>query len=270
MYPYEFEPKRKGINNKKLFVVMPFSKKYDNIYLDLIDPAVDEANKKFEKEGYPPLEPYRSRDDIRTISGWINVLERLYTAKIVLGVLTSNNPNVFYELGIAHATQPITRQILIAHKRYKPKFDLKDLIFYKYDKNLQKSVVPLAKKIEDAVKWYKIEEEKRVHKARMHVGSYGFAVMMRHGEHKNFVIPFSKKEKYEEIYGEGSFESHLIGITNLCNQNLIGLNTAKRDSEGVEYSYWWTGLGNEVLQLIGKIKEEEKRERNLNLPRFFE
>ena len=52
------------------------------------------------------------------------------TAQIVLGVLTDDNPNVFYELGIAHATQPITRQILIAENGYKPRFDTKDLIYY--------------------------------------------------------------------------------------------------------------------------------------------
>lgn len=133
----------------------------------------------------------------------------------------------------------------------------------------------LTKKIEDAVKLYKIEDEKKVHEAMMHVGHYGLEVMMCHGEKKNFAIPPTfKKGAYEKIYGEGSFERHIKGVTNLCNQKLVGLNTDPSRNSGalsIEYSYWWTSLGNEVLHLLEIIeKKEEVVERNKNLPPFFE
>lgn len=129
MYPYDFRPKQKAINFTEVFVVMPFEE-YDDVFNKLIKPATEKANELLNDTEHQALSAYRTKDDIRTTSGWINVLEHLLTAQIVMGVLTSNNPNVFYELGIAHATEPITRQILIANKGYQPKFDTKDLIYY--------------------------------------------------------------------------------------------------------------------------------------------
>ena len=116
MYPYDFRSVRKGINHNEVFIVMPFSAKLESVYTNLIVPAVSKTNELLERTGQNILQAYRSKDDIRTASGWINVLEHLTTAQIVLGVLTEDNANVFYELGIAHATQPITRQVLIAEK----------------------------------------------------------------------------------------------------------------------------------------------------------
>ena len=101
-----FEPKQKSLR-KEIFVAMSFAEEYDKIYKKLIKPAVEKSNEKLKYSGDEELKPYRTKDDPRTVSGWINILEHLFTAQIVLGVLTSDNANVFYELGIAHATQPI-------------------------------------------------------------------------------------------------------------------------------------------------------------------
>jgi len=87
--------------------------------------------------GNQKLMSYRTKDDIRMTSGWINVLEHLLTAQVVIGVLTDDKPNVFYELGIAHATEPITRQILIANK-VTSQIRHEDLIYYEYESDLEK------------------------------------------------------------------------------------------------------------------------------------
>ena len=86
MYAYGFKPTHKGIDHGLIFVAMPFNEKYDVIFNDLIQPATIEANKKLSFSLRPP---FRTKDDIRTKSGWINVLEHLSTAQIVIGVLTS-------------------------------------------------------------------------------------------------------------------------------------------------------------------------------------
>lgn len=211
MYPYNFNPRQKGINFREIFVAMPFEKEYDDIFLKLIESATDKANELLKYSGNQTLQVYRTKDDIRTNSGWINVLEHLLTAQIVLGVLTENNPNVFYELGIAHASEPITRQILIANKGYNPKFDLKDLIYYEYEENLANSIEPLALKIKDAIEWYKIDEEKKIHQARMLIAPYDFEVLMQHGKHANFAIHTTEgKENYEKVYGEDSHKKTYI------------------------------------------------------------
>ena len=103
MYPYNFEPRLKGLNPEEVFVVMPFDSNYNNVYKDLITIAAERAGNNLGR----PLRAYRTKDEPRTVSGWIEVLEHLYTAQIVVGVLTMKTyGNVNYELGIAHATQP--------------------------------------------------------------------------------------------------------------------------------------------------------------------
>jgi hypothetical protein len=278
MYPYDYSPKSMGIDHAEIFVVMPFHEKFDTVFSDLICPAAKRTNRKM---GYTNhslfLRAHRTKEDIRTTSGWMNVLEHLFTAQIVIGVLDTNNSNVFYELGIAHATQPITRQILIASKGYKPKFDTKDLILFRYDRtNLASYVEPLSLRIVESLKQYRIDQEKRVKQARMPIGPFDFEVIMFHGKERNFAVHSNKPDwiiKYEKIYGLGSFERHIAGISNLCKIGLLGLNTQPKldhTRRGVEFSYWWTGLGNDVLHLMGIIDNAEVKRRRLNLPDFFE
>lgn len=276
MYPYDFQPKFSGINHKEIFVVMSFDEQYDDIFTKLIEPAVERANEVLEKKSYDKsqaLYAYRTKDDIRTISGWTNVLEHLSTAQVVLGVLTGDNINVFYELGIAHATQHISRQILIAEKGYKPSFDTKDLIFYPYDKNdLKESVNGLSIKITDAIEYYKIENEKIIHRARMFVSPHGLEVMLAYGGRINFNVPIYEKDikTYEETHGDGSHKRHIEGITNLCQCKLSALNTESFRVEDVgthvKYSYYWTNLGNDVLYSMKVINKETVMNRRLGSP----
>ncbi|MBM3252509.1 MAG: hypothetical protein FJZ11_07025, partial [Candidatus Omnitrophica bacterium] len=86
MYAYDFKPKQKSINFREVFVVMPFEVKYDDIFDKLIVPATEKANEILGYVGQQALSAYRTKEDIRMVSGWINVLEHLLTAQIVLGV----------------------------------------------------------------------------------------------------------------------------------------------------------------------------------------
>lgn len=273
MYPFDFKPKRKSINSREIFVVMPFESKYDEIFDKLIKPATDKANEILGFKGHELLYSYRTKDDLRTVSGWMNILEHLFTAQIVLGVLTSDNPNVFYELGIVHATEPITRQILIANKGYKPRFNIKDLIYFEYEDNLTESVEPLAIKIQDAIKWHDIEKEKRINQARMMAGPYEFEVMMSFGKYRNFVL--ESTPELQEHYNTEAHDRYIIGLTNLCHLGLLGLNTSSSVNEEtgkvkVEFSYHWTGLGNEVLAVLKLISKQELISRRQSLPAYFE
>jgi hypothetical protein len=278
MYPYDFRPRHFGINHREIFVAMPFDQEFDPVYDKLIEPATISANKKLEiADEKLLLYPYRTKDDIRTTSGWINVLEHLFTAQIVMGVLTSRNPNVFYELGIAHATQPIARQILLAEKGYERTFDTKDLIYYEYDgSDYFSSIEPLADRMIDAIRQYELEQEKKIRQAKMLIGPYDFEVLFKHGSESHFALHSNKPdftEEYEKRYGIGSFKRHIFGISNLCQAGLLGLNTVSHKSEGmvnVEFSYWWTNLGNDVLRSMDLIIDEELKKRRQQLPEFFE
>lgn len=278
MYAYNFKTSFAGVDHRKIFVVMPLAKEYNNIYNTLIKDAVDEANnlRNITNEE-DKLFCLRADDDITTKTGWENVLENLMTAQIVLGVLTDNNHNVFYELGIAHSTQPITRQLLIADQEYTPAFDTKDLIFYEYDdSDWANSSKELAKWIIEVLKSYNIENEKIIKKARMSLGPYAFEVIMKMGKFSHFVIHSDKEEwkkEFEKDIGEGSFERFAFGIQSLCSSGLLGLNTissTKKDHVNVEFSYYWTSLGNSVLYMMKLIPPDELYKRRRELPDFFE
>lgn len=256
MYAHDYKPKKSGIDHSLIFVAMPFDDKYDFIYNDLVEPATALANKILGYENKFSLRAYRTKDEIKTTSGWINILENLFTAQIVMGVLTGNNQNVFYELGVAHATQQIARQILIAQKGDTPSFDTKDLIYLGYsENNIAESIDPLANKIVDAIKTYNLENEKVVKKARGSVGPSGFHALMTYGGHRNFAV------HTEELKDNDPLRN---GLDILCQLGLLYLNTAsKRDNDvyNIEFSYWWTGLGNDVLKLLEIIPEAELLQR---------
>ncbi len=278
MYPYNFIKQLRSINHRKIFVVMPLAVNYNNIYKILIKGAVDEANKILNfKKDEEKLFCIRADDDVTTRTGWEKVLEHLTSARIVIGVLTDKNPNVFYELGIAHSTQPIERQLLIANKGFDPAFDTKDLIYYEYDdSDLAYSMREFAKWIVEVFRSYDIEKERVIKKARMVLGPFAFEVIMKSSKFSHFAIHSDKEEwkkDYEKNEGQGAFERFIFGIQILCDHKLLGLNTISKPNEGkvnVEFSYYWTSLGNDVLYMMELISEDELLKRRKELPAFFE
>jgi hypothetical protein len=247
MYPFNFTPKSAFIDFKKLFVAMPFHKDYEPIYIDIIVPSVKKANETLSDS--EKLEIYRAKDKIYTRSGWLDILENLYTARVVLGVLSGDNANVFYELGIAHATQQIERQLLIAEKGYKTKFDIKDLIYIEYDlKNISESVRELSGAIKDTLAFYNLNNDRQIQIAKSRLSFYEFEVLMKYGRARNFYLPNEAPQKDYD------------GLAYLCHSGLLRLATLTKGN-GIEFSYWWTDLGNAILTQLEIIDEKERLQR---------
>lgn len=120
---------------------MPFAGEWsDDYYSELYCPAISLAG----------LEPHRA-DDLFAPN---NVVEDIwnYTEKsqIVLADLTGKNPNVFYELGLAHAiAKPV---ILITESEEDIPFDLRAIRIIKYDRNKHDWGEILKKKITQSIK----------------------------------------------------------------------------------------------------------------------
>jgi hypothetical protein len=218
--------------------------------------------------------------DPRTVPGWIQVLEHLYPAQIVLGVLTEEtNANVFYELGIAHATQPLSRQVLIAEKAYSPRFDTKDLIFMGYDPaNLEASLDELVLHIEAALDSWKYENELLIKRAIAQLSPYDFEFVMAWGYAPYFALTTAGggPENYRKImesqhggdkeYMEGVFKRHCEAIARLQQIGLIGLDT-RTEGKTVYFSNHWTDLGNLVLMEFAIINQEERCRRFKEMPK---
>lgn len=88
-----FEKSEIKIDPKLCFVIMPFNDKLNPIYESIIKPVLKDLK-------YNPLradEIFTSKPIIEDI--WQNIKK----SKFLIADLTDRNPNVFYELGLAHA-----------------------------------------------------------------------------------------------------------------------------------------------------------------------
>jgi hypothetical protein len=75
------------------FVMMPFGAWYDMYYKEIYVPAIKEAG----------FEPVRADELFSSGSVVEQIWEQIDKAKVLVADLTGKNPNVFYELGLAHA-----------------------------------------------------------------------------------------------------------------------------------------------------------------------
>ena len=95
------------------FVIMAFDKEFDAIYSDLIKPSL-------EKIGY---EVKRADSLLSQQNILKDIVREIASADLIIAELTSLNPNVFYELGIAHALRKPT--ILLTQSIEELPFDLR-------------------------------------------------------------------------------------------------------------------------------------------------
>ena len=105
------------------FVIMPFRGWSDSYYSEIYIPAINNAG----------LTPRRADDIFRPGIIVKDIWELTKTAEIILADLSGQNPNVFYELGLAHAiAKPV---ILITESIDDVPFDLQSLRIINYNKN---------------------------------------------------------------------------------------------------------------------------------------
>lgn len=105
------------------FVLMPFGGWFDQYYELVFRPAIEATG----------LAPKRADDIYRPGTIVNDIWAFTKAAKLLLADLTDRNPNVFYELGLAHAlAKPV---ILVTDSIDEVPFDLRALRVIEYDKN---------------------------------------------------------------------------------------------------------------------------------------
>ncbi len=102
------------------FVLMPFDEEFDNVYAHFIKPVLEEVGFSVDRA-----------DDIDSQQNILrDVLERIEKSDLIVADLTTANPNVFYELGLAHARgKPV---ILVTQSVEDVPFDLKSYRLLEY------------------------------------------------------------------------------------------------------------------------------------------
>jgi hypothetical protein len=110
--------------NDSCFVVMPFALPLGNHYSLIYEPAIKKVG----------LKAVRADDDIFATGKIMDqVWAGINAAKVLVAELTSRNPNVFYELGLAHALRkPV---VLISSNEEDVPFDVRHIRVIYYDVN---------------------------------------------------------------------------------------------------------------------------------------
>ncbi|MDD5625555.1 MAG: hypothetical protein PHG83_00095 [Patescibacteria group bacterium] len=132
--------KQKKKKENFCFVIMPFGDWFNEYYEKIYCPAIKSAG----------LIPTRSDDLYRPSSIVQDIWSYTQNAKVILAELTDKNPNVFYELGLAHA---IGKPAIFVTKTIEDvPFDLRGLRVIQYDTNVPDWGKVLQDNIKQAIK----------------------------------------------------------------------------------------------------------------------
>lgn len=138
IYPKDFSSSRIEIKPDSIFVIMPFRDSFDIVYGYIKKICLDLG-----------ILCNRADDifDNKPIIG--NILYGITTSEIVIADLTDKNPNVYYEVGIAHSLRDQDSIILMTQNINDVPFDIKHWPILIYDlKNLTLFKTQLKEKIE--------------------------------------------------------------------------------------------------------------------------
>jgi hypothetical protein len=118
-----FQGREFSIEDNLCFVIMSFRENFDRIYKNNVKPIATKLD-------YRVLRA----DDIFTPTVIIeDIWEQLNKAKFIIADVTGRNPNVFYELGIAHTIGK--KVIMITQNEDDIPFDVKHIRHFKYADN---------------------------------------------------------------------------------------------------------------------------------------
>lgn len=122
IYPKQFRAAKIPTEKNYCFFLMPFHERFDHIYGTVKEQLMNcgfICNRADELSGSKPI---------------INkILTEILRAQYVIVDLTDCNPNVFYELGIAHTFKDAQNVLLIKQKDSKVPFDITHLQYQEYN-----------------------------------------------------------------------------------------------------------------------------------------
>lgn len=122
IYPKQLRKQTIPVERNRCFFLMPFSQEFDVIY-GTIKQALNDfefiCNRADEIMGSTPI--------------IAKILNEIMKSQYIIVDLTESNPNVFYELGIAHTIKEARNVLLLKQKNFKVPFDISHLTYTEYD-----------------------------------------------------------------------------------------------------------------------------------------
>lgn len=140
VYPKQFRNKKIPVEKNRCFFIMPFSDDFDIVY--------GEIKAVLTKEGYICVRV----DDVPGSTPIITqILTEILKSQFIIADLSTGNPNVFYELGIAHTFKDAENIFLLKEQSSEVPFDVLHLKYIKYDiDNLRLLTAKLKKELSNS------------------------------------------------------------------------------------------------------------------------
>lgn len=122
IYPKQFLSVNMMVDRNRCFVIMPFDEKLNYIY--------GKIKKELSSKGFI----CNRVDEIMGATPIISkILTEILRSKYIIADLTGCNPNVFYELGIAHSFKDAQNIIILKQKGSNVPFDITHLTYIEYE-----------------------------------------------------------------------------------------------------------------------------------------
>ncbi len=166
---------------KKCFVVSPFQQQFEEIFEYAIKPAANACGFDCER--------------VKDIQGPINIIQQIianiYEADAIVADLTGMNPNVFYELGVAHSVPVSNRTIMISQELDDLPFDIASFQVLKYEHNFEGHVA-LRESLKERIGFIQTNPGASTNPVEMYLAG-------RKSEKSRVVPPMSDDDLFEQV-----------------------------------------------------------------------
>lgn len=123
VYPNDFLNKKRRIRQNTCFIIMPFGEETKEVYETIKRAAT-----------YCQVDCERS-DELKKSSPFINkIISSINTSYFLIVDISGLNPNVFYELGIAHTLRSVNRVLILKDSTTKCPSDIGHINYFSYEK----------------------------------------------------------------------------------------------------------------------------------------
>lgn len=207
IYPKQFQRVNIPIEKNRCFVIMPFKEEMDYIYGIIKKGLSDRGFSCYRVDELPGSTPIINK-----------IISEILKSRYIIADLTDRNPNVFYELGIAHSFKEAQNIIIIKRKDSKIPFDLTHLTYIEYTEDNAKFLVSsIIKSIEKSKVYTSFQEA---------LNYRGIIPYVK--ENGDFFISYIQSELGNKIN-----EITQILVENLVSLDEIEINDLLKQYEGV-------------------------------------
>lgn len=229
---------------RSCFVLMPFDKLFDELYQEVLKECLEENNFSVIRAD----ELYGSKPIME------DILRHIESSEIVVADLTGRNPNVFYELGIAHSRKPNNNVIIITQNLDDVPFDLRPFRVIQYQPTIS-GAKALAKQLKNTIMEFWLKPFTWANNIWRPITEYWSAHdegdTLRAEVFRNDQVPLIFKEKQ---LNEETTSISFTAVSNGPEVNVMFYCDGKNRFSG--YHFWFWQGGAKLRRLDDEVKLE--------------